>query len=258
MRVDKNLIDKSNEAWKTLSEWWDESVQDGDLFHKLLVFPGVLNLIGCRPGLRILDLGCGNGALSRKLSALGTDVVAVDVSETFIKKAIERSDGAIQYQVTDLTADSELQALSSCGQFDVVVCSMVLHDLPTLEPLLGALPSLISEEGCFIFSIPHPCFNMGSVNLDFFSDSPSISRASYVASEHLEMKSKPNQPVNQHCFHRSIAELFSLFFSKGMVLDGLEEPSVSNLDINLDAEDFAWKLLPEIPPVMLCRWVFKK
>lgn len=253
----KKLIEKSNNAWQRLSAWWDNDIQGGDPFHRYLVFPGMLRLIDCKPKQKILDIGCGNGALSRRLFDRGVDVLGVDISEIFVEKAIEKSDSMMRYQVLDATSESELLNLSSLEKFDVVVCSMVLHDLPVIEPLLNTLSKLLRPNGCVVFSIPHPCFNMGEVRLDFFSESPHVSRARYVNAGHLEMKSKKNQPISQHCFHRSLAELFQSFFSVGMVLDRLEEPSVSQVKEEMKSVDLDWKLLPEIPPALLCRWVFK-
>ena len=124
-------------------------------------------------------------------------------------------------------------------------------------PLLNALPTLMTKKGNFVFSIPHPCFNMGELTLDFFSDNPSVSRSQYIKSEHLVMKSKRNQPVHQHCFHRSISDLFGQCFAAGLVLDGLKEPTISNIKEDISQVDLNWKILSEIPPALICRWVFK-
>jgi predicted TPR repeat methyltransferase len=40
-----------------------------------------------RPGERILDLGCGDGVLTKKIADIGCDVVAVDSSAAFIDSA---------------------------------------------------------------------------------------------------------------------------------------------------------------------------
>jgi 2-polyprenyl-3-methyl-5-hydroxy-6-metoxy-1,4-benzoquinol methylase len=251
------IISKSNEAWEKLSHWWDKEIGEGDLFHRLLVFPTMLEFINPKQGDEILDIACGNGALTRRLFAHDANVLGIDVSETFIKQARARSVKKIKYKQLDATSSEKLHGLAKQQLFNKAVCSMALHDLPVIIPLIQALPSLLNPDGCFVFSIPHPCFNMGDMQLELMSGHPKISRSHYIKPEHIEMKSKPNQPINQHCFHRSLTDIFQALFSVGMVLDALKEPAMCDVTENLDNTEFGWKHLPEIPPVLICRWIFK-
>ena len=128
----------------------DNDIVDVDHFHRYLVFPTVLKMVDCKRGKRILDVACGNGILSRRLAAQGGVVVGIDVSEVFIGQAIKKSDDSIDYHVVDATSKARLLETSSSGKFDVIVCSMALHDLPTITPLLEALPTLLQDDGCFV------------------------------------------------------------------------------------------------------------
>src|SRR5260370_18102718 len=47
----------------------------------------VLELLNPRPGERILDLGCGDGALTAKIVAAGAEVVGVDASADMVSDA---------------------------------------------------------------------------------------------------------------------------------------------------------------------------
>jgi 2-polyprenyl-3-methyl-5-hydroxy-6-metoxy-1,4-benzoquinol methylase len=59
--------------WDKLAVWMDEKQgDDGDLWHRALIDPTMLRVIGPVTGLDVLDLGCGNGVLlSPALGAKG-------------------------------------------------------------------------------------------------------------------------------------------------------------------------------------------
>jgi 2-polyprenyl-3-methyl-5-hydroxy-6-metoxy-1,4-benzoquinol methylase len=50
-------------------------------------FEDVLQQVGAAASEKVLELGCGDGALSRLLAASGRDVLSVDYSQTFINHA---------------------------------------------------------------------------------------------------------------------------------------------------------------------------
>src|SRR3712207_8663243 len=50
----------------------------------------VLRWLGPKPGERILDLGCGDGALTLEVAAQGAEVVGVDTSEDLLAAARRR------------------------------------------------------------------------------------------------------------------------------------------------------------------------
>lgn len=74
------------DSWDELSDWYDEKQGEiGDLWHhQSLIDPPLLRLIGETTGKDVLDLGCGNGYLSRRLAKNGARVTAVDASERMI------------------------------------------------------------------------------------------------------------------------------------------------------------------------------
>ncbi|WP_144185336.1 magnesium protoporphyrin IX methyltransferase [Elioraea rosea] len=71
-------------------------------------------------GLRLLDAGCGTGALAIAAAARGADVVAIDLSPTLVGLARERAEATpLRGRVTFRSGDM-LDA--SLGSFDHVVC----------------------------------------------------------------------------------------------------------------------------------------
>jgi len=75
------------------------------------------------PGRRTLDLGCGEGRLSRDLKRLGHAVVGVDASETMIAAARE-ADPEIEIHRADA---AELPFADAT--FDLVVSSLAIHNI---------------------------------------------------------------------------------------------------------------------------------
>ena len=158
-----DLAGKAREAWEKNAAWWDEYIgADGNAFHRELIAPSQLRLLDLSRGERVLDIACGNGQFAREMAQNGADVVAFDLSETFIERARQHTEAAgianVDYRVIDATDEVQLRSLGA-HSFDAAVCTMALMDIPTIEPVLTTLPSLLKPSGRFVFSVQHPCFN---------------------------------------------------------------------------------------------------
>ncbi len=100
-------------------------------------------------GARLLDAGCGTGALAVEAARRGAHVVAVDVSASLVAHAAERlprdlNGGRIDFIVGDML-DPAL------GQFDYVVAmdSLIHYDGADIVGTLGALSQRVSEKIIF-------------------------------------------------------------------------------------------------------------
>lgn len=90
-------------------------------------------------GKRILDAGCGTGALSVEAAQRGAEVVAVDISGTLIELARERAPGGSgSGSITFMEGD---MLDSSLGEFDYVVAMDSLIHYP-LDDVLDVLANM--------------------------------------------------------------------------------------------------------------------
>jgi trans-aconitate methyltransferase len=101
----------------------------------------VVELLAPQPGERILDLGCGDGALTEKLVALGCSVVGVDGSPLQIKAARARG---LDAHVGDA------QALAIEGPFDAVFSNAALHWMRDADAVIDNVWRLLRPGGRFV------------------------------------------------------------------------------------------------------------
>ena len=78
-----------------------------------LLGQSVLELLNPQPGERILDVGCGDGALSEKIREAGATVVGVDGSPDMVEAARRRGVDARLIDACELTFQSEFDAAFS-------------------------------------------------------------------------------------------------------------------------------------------------
>ncbi|EGJ74188.1 putative methyltransferase [Streptomyces sp. Tu6071] len=114
--------------------------------------PAMLALAGDVTGRRILDAGCGSGALSAALRDRGADVSGFDTSAGLLELARQRLGDAADLQVADLGGPLPY----ADDTFDDVTASLVLHYLEDWGPALAELRRVLRPGGRLIASVDHP------------------------------------------------------------------------------------------------------
>lgn len=149
-----------SEGWDQLADWWDAKLGDeGDLWHRAVIDPTLLPLLGDLRGQRVLDLACGNGYLARRLARAGAAVTGVDASPGLIAHARRREAEAplgVSYEVADA---ARLEGLADAS-YDVVVCHMALMDIADAEGALREAARVLRPGGRLVASLCHPCFDV--------------------------------------------------------------------------------------------------
>ena len=109
----------------------------------------VVELLAPKRGERILDLGCGDGALTRKLVELGCDVVGVDASAPQVEAAKALGLDARVMSAEELTFDRE---------FDAVFSNAVLHWIKRADAVIAGVHRALEPGGRFVAELGgHGC-----------------------------------------------------------------------------------------------------
>jgi trans-aconitate methyltransferase len=101
----------------------------------------VVELLAPQPGERILDLGCGDGVLTKQLADLGCEVVAVDSSAPQIEAARKLG---LNAQVINA------EALPFRDEFDAVFSNAVLHWIRDADSVIAAVYRSLRSGGRFV------------------------------------------------------------------------------------------------------------
>jgi SAM-dependent methyltransferase len=101
----------------------------------------LLDVLVPRAGERVLDLGCGDGALTRKLVEAGCRVVGVDASPAQVEAARARGLDAHVIDAAALPYDAE---------FDAVLSNATLHWVADLRATLAGVQRALVPGGRFV------------------------------------------------------------------------------------------------------------
>ena len=101
----------------------------------------VLELLAPQPGERILDLGCGDGALTAKLVALGCSVLGVDASAAQVE-------ACRRLGLDTRVGDGE--RLNCGAEFDAVFSNAALHWMKRPDDVIAGVSRALKAGGRFV------------------------------------------------------------------------------------------------------------
>lgn len=113
-------------------------------------FDDLAALVQPHPNMRVIDLGCGTGELTRDLHAslAAEETIGMDSSESMLAKAAQFASDTLRFEQGDI------EAFVAERPFDLIFSNAALHWVPDHERLLGRLRNLLAEGGQLAIQMP--------------------------------------------------------------------------------------------------------
>ncbi len=174
--------------------------------------PGTIALIGDVNGQRVLEAGCGPGALTAWLADNGASVTAMDVSPEMVRLATER----LGHRARILNADlAEPLGFAPDASADLVVASLVMHYLADWTGPLAEFYRVLEPDGAVVFSTHHPAMDWQQHSRDDY----------FKVLQVTETWDKDGQPYEVTFWRRPLTAITAAISNAGFLIDRLVEPA---------------------------------
>jgi SAM-dependent methyltransferase len=145
---EKKIID----SWTRNAAPWTDTVRRQEIESRRLVTDrAVIDVIREYAPRSVLDIGCGEGWLTRALAAEGVEVTGLDVVPELIQTADQAGGGKFRVASFEDIVAGGLDLTAR-----LAVCNFSLLGKQSVERLLAALPSLLGAHGVLVIQTVHP------------------------------------------------------------------------------------------------------
>jgi SAM-dependent methyltransferase len=208
----------SDNLWETHAEWWIDGFTAGaDPEYEEQILPlAARELSGAR---NVLDVGCGDGQVSRLATQLGAQVIGIDPTWNCVSVAHERGTTVARAGAAGLPFAS--------ASFDAVVACLVFEHIRDVDDAIAEVARVLQPGGRFCFFLNHPLLqtpNSGWID-DQFLDPP---EQYWRIGEYL-VENETIEEVEKDVFipfiHRPLSRYINALAANGLLLERMEEPS---------------------------------
>jgi len=209
-----------DDLWETHAGWWIDGFTEGaDPEYEEQILPlAARELAGAQ---RVLDVGCGDGQISRLATAIGADVVGVDPTWNQIRVAAHRGGGPAYVR----SAAGSLPFASA--SFDAAVACLVFEHIRDVDDAIAEVARVLESGGQFSFFLNHPLLqtpNSGWID-DQILDPPE----QYWRIGPYLIEDETVEEVEKDVFipfiHRPLSRYVNALAQAGLVLERMDEPA---------------------------------
>lgn len=205
------------DTWEEHAEWWQREFTDGaDPEYEEQVLPLIdEHLAGAE---RVIDVGCGEGQVARRVTALGAQVFGVDPTVAQITVAARRAGGPVY-------ARASADALPYRDEsFDSAVMCLVLEHIVDFEPVMTEIARVLQPGGRFALLLNHPLLQapMSGWVIDHTLDEQYWRVGPYLTDDISTEEVAPG--IDLLFVHRPLHRYVNSLAANGLLIEHMDEP----------------------------------
>jgi 2-polyprenyl-3-methyl-5-hydroxy-6-metoxy-1,4-benzoquinol methylase len=145
------------DSWNKNTKPWTDAVRGNQIESRRLVTnQAVVDAVIARRPRTALDIGCGEGWLSRALHEHGVEVTGIDVVPGLIDEANAAGGGTFS-----VVSYEDIIAGKFRAQVDVAVANFALIGGDAVDELIKTVPQLLTPSGALVIQTIHPVIGTG-------------------------------------------------------------------------------------------------
>ena len=210
-----------DDLWETHADWWIEGFTDGaDAEYEEQILPlAAEELAGAD---RVLDIGCGDGQVSRLATGLGAStVVGVDPTWNQVRVAAARGGG-----VAFARAGAAALPFAD-GTFDAAVACLVFEHIRDVDAAIAEVSRILRPGGRFCFFLNHPLLQ--TPNSGWIDDQVLDPPEQYWRIGPYLIEDETIEEVEKDVFipfiHRPLSRYVNALADHGLLIERMLEPS---------------------------------
>ncbi|MQY15242.1 Ubiquinone/menaquinone biosynthesis C-methyltransferase UbiE [Streptomyces sp. RB5] len=210
------------ESWDTIADWYAERLQSGSAMHDFSRDILLDRLPPRLDGQHVLDLGCGEGIITRALAARGVSTHGIDPSPRMIAHAQEAE--RLEPSGATFTVDDGCTlATIATASMDWVTAGLSLNNVPDLNAALTAVRRVLTPGGSLAFTIPHPCFE--TPHATWTETAPVRRVIGDYLTEGFWRSANPEGARRAGNQHRTLSTYLTALIGNGFALKTIDEPA---------------------------------
>ena len=223
-----------DDLWETHAEWWISGFTEGaDPEYEEQILPlAAAELSGYD---RVLDVGCGDGQISRLTSRLGASrVIGIDPTWNQVSVAAERGAGIPNGQARSGGGSGPVFARAGAaelpfadGTFDAVVACLVFEHIRDVDSAIAEVSRVLRPGGRFAFFLNHPLLQ--TPNSGWIDDQVLDPPEQYWRIGPYLIEDETIEQVEKGVFipfiHRPLSRYVNALAANDLLVERMEEPA---------------------------------